>query len=422
MPYSPLIEMKDTHMSALYDTLAHRSAAQREADHLADLQNLVHHARANAPYYTKTLANIDPDTLTSLADLAKLPILRKSDIAEIQGQFPPFGGIAVGDLPTQAHLFLSPGNIAEPQTRTAHTQDLARALHAANFKANDTVLNCFSYHITPAGMMFDAAARHLGCAVIPAGPGQTDLQAQLIARFKPQAYIGTPDFLQLILEKAENLSIDAQCLTKACVTGGPLFPSLAQKYKERQIALRQCYATAELGLIAYEADAEEGLIMAEQTLVEIVRPGTDFPVPDGEIGEVVVTSFAKNYPLIRYCTGDLSSILPASGSNSRKRLSGWKGRADQTAKLRGMFIHPTQIAAVIAGLNLSGRVRLEISLSDTHQDHALLKVEHHTQDHPDLIAQLQDRFRAECRLRADIQIVAPKSLPNDGKVIDDQRT
>lgn len=405
-------------MSALYDNLAARTADQREANQVARLQELVAHAKQNAPYYSDCLADISPQDLKSTADLAKLPVLRKTDIAELQAKSLPFGGIAIGQFGDHGNMFLSPGNIAEPQTRAAHNQDLARAMHAAGFQANDKVLNCFSYHITPAGLMFDGAGQHLGCCVIPAGPGQTDMQVQLLAHFAPDAYVGTPDFLQIILEKADQQQVDSRSIKKALVTGGPLFPGLAQTYKERGIAVRQCYATAELGLIAYEADDLGGMVMAENSLVEIVRPGTAIPVADGEIGEVVVTSFAQNYPLIRYCTGDLSSIMPATGDFPQKRLSGWKGRADQTAKLRGMFVHPKQIANVIAGITGVGRARLEISLSEKNQDQAILKVE---ATDLTLAAELQEKFRAECRVRADIEIVAPDSLPNDGKIIDDQR-
>ncbi len=404
-------------MTGPYDDAEMRDGTTRDVALMAALRATIEAAR-RAPYYARTLPDIAVDALQTRADLAALPILAKSDLPELQAADPPFGGLVPDDAPAPHRLYISPGPIAEPQTEGGDAWRMARALHAAGFTRDDRVLNAFAYHVTPAGFMFDGAARALGCAVYPGGVGQTEAQADAVRRLGLTAYTGTPDFLKRIMETAEEAGAPLTSITKALVTGGPLFPNLRDWYGDRGVAVRQCYGTAELGLVAYEVEGVEGLVLDEDVIVEIVRPGTGDPVPDGDVGEVVVTTFSHHYPLIRFATGDLSARLPpAEGPRTNARLKGWMGRADQTAKVRGMFVRPTQIAAALAKVEGAKKARLEITENDGH-DHARLLVEAPTDTIDDGLA---DAVRATCGIRAEIVVVAPGSLPNDGKVIDDQR-
>jgi len=336
-----------------------RSQDEREAALIQALQNSFTEASKSSAHYTKSLNGFDVGTLTSRSALAELPVLRKSDLIAAQEAAPPFGGLGTKAPDAMARLFLSPGPIAEPQGTDDDIWRFARALRAAGYVAGDIVHNCFSYHLTPAGFMFDTAARALNCAVFPGGIGNTEQQALAMRRYGATAYVGTPDFLRTILEKADETGAPITSVKKAAVGGGPLFPDLRTWYEDRGISCLQSYGTADVGLIAYETTAKEGLIIDEDVIVEIVRPGTGDPVPEGEVGEVVVTVFDPAYPMIRFATGDLSAVLSGQCPTGRTnmRLKGWMGRADQTTKVKGMFVHPEQIARVAKAHNLD-KVRL----------------------------------------------------------------
>ena len=321
-----------------------------------------------------------------------------------------------------ARLYLSPGPIADPEGAGGDFWRMARALFAGGFRKGDVVHNCFSYHFTPAGMMLDAGARALGCAVFPGGVGNSDGQAQAMATFRAAGYVGTPDFLQAILDKADELKLDVSSCTKAVVSGGALFPDMRAAYAERGVRVLQCYGTADLGLVAYESEAAEGMILDESVIVEIVRPGTGDPVPEGEVGEVVVTVLNADYPLIRFGTGDLSAILPGISPCGRTapRIKGWMGRADQTTKVRGMFVHPEQVARVAGRHPEISRARLIVG-NDEGQDRMTLQCEVAGDAGEALAAAIADSIQTECKLRGVVELVATGTLPNDGKVIDDTR-
>jgi len=409
-------------MSEFYDRLETRSPEQRETELFAQVARQVAHARAQAPAFAELLAGVDPAGVTSRAALAQLPLLRKSELLERQQQAPIFGGLTALRAPELAQVFASPGPIFEPGSKRPDFWRFARALHAAGFRQGEIVHNCFSYHFTPAGMMFESGAQALGCAVVPGGVGQTEMQVQVMGQVRPQGYVGTPSFLKLILEKADELGTDLGCLSKALVSGEYLPPTLRAAMAERGIAMLQCYATADLGLIAYESQAQEGMIVDEGIVLEIVRPGTGDPVADGEVGEVVVTSLNPDYPLIRFATGDLSAVLPGASPCGRtnRRIKGWMGRADQTTKVRGMFVHPSQVNAVLKRHPELGRGRLVVARVDD-QDAMTLRVECQGSTPDGLAAKVVESIRELCKLRGEVELVAPGSLPNDGKVIDDTR-
>lgn len=396
---------------------------QRDEQSLFDrLKQLLAFAKSASPHYAETLAEIDPAMIIDRAALTALPILKKSDLIDLQEAVPPFGGVNTADAGSMARLFLSPGPIAEAQPGTsADHWRMSPALLAAGFRPGDRVANGFSYHLTPAGFMFDAALRSIGCAVFPGGTGATDAQVDAIRRFALNGFVGTPDFLKIIMERSEQHGLPITSMQRALVTGGPLFPSLRDWYEARGIAVLQCYGTAELGLIAFEtADDDEGMLVSADCLVEIVRPGTGQSLPVGEVGEVVVTTFDKACPLIRLATGDLSTFLPLNESKGGEtRLKGWMGRADQTTKVRGMFVHPGQISRVIAPFPAITRARLEVSEHEG-SDRLCLLCEIQAPEEG-LAERLREAIRAECRLRGDVDLVPPGSLPNDGKVIDDKR-
>ncbi len=401
----------------------HADALPSEHDLFERLRRQLAHAKSASPYYARSLGHVDPSALVDRASLALLPILKKSDLIELQEQSPPLGGLNSGSVGSLARLFLSPGPIAEGQSLsgTDHWR-MAPALRAAGFTSGDRVANCFSYHLTPAGFMFDEALRSIGCAVFPGGTGASEVQVEAFNRFGLNGYVGTPDFLKIVMERAEQRGAPITSIERALVSGGPLFPSLRDWYGSKGVHVLQCYGTAEVGLIAFEAARDsDGMEVAGDCLVEVVRPGTGQPVPPGEVGEVVVTTFDSAYPLFRFATGDLSAILSRPhGESAPTRIKGWMGRADQTTKVRGMFVHPGQVARVIAPFSGVVRARLEVSEREG-SDQLRLLCEARTPEEG-LAERLQEAVRSECRLRGDVVLVAPGSLPNDGKVIDDKRS
>ncbi len=408
-------------MNDYYDDLETRDSDAREAALMAALPGQVMRAQNDAPGFAKILAEIDAAAVTSRSALAALPVTRKSDLIGLQEADPPFGGLTATPARELRHLYLSPGPIAEPEGRGTDWWRMGRALFAGGFRKGDIVHNCFSYHFTPAGMMLEAGAQAVGCAVFPGGVGNSEDQARAMAHFRPDGYVGTPDFLQVILDKAGELNLDVSSCRKAVVSGGALFPDMRARYAEQGVSVVQCYGTADLGLVAYESEAMEGMIADEGVILEIVRPGSGDPVPDGEVGEVVVTALNPDYPLIRFGTGDLSAILPGGSPCGRTapRIKGWMGRADQTTKVRGMFIHPEQVDRVAKRHREIGKARLVVG-NVNGQDSMVLHCE--VKDANDaLAAAVADSIQAECKLRGAVELVAPGTLPNDGKVIDDTR-
>ncbi len=408
-------------MTDFYDSLETRDPGEREQALIQAVSAQIAHAKKKAPVYKTLLAEVDPDQITDVGAIAKLPVTRKSELIEQQQENRPFGGYAAIAAPELAHIFASPGPIYEPGSNRQDYWRFARTLFAAGFRPGDLIQNCFSYHFTPAGSMLDSGAHALGCSVIPAGVGQTELQVQTIADLSPVAYVGTPSFFKIILEKADELGSDVRSINKAMVTGEALPPSLRAGLVERGIRVQQCYATADLGAIAYESSAQQGLIIDEGVYVEIVRPGSGDLLDEGEVGEVVVTSLNPDYPLIRFATGDLSAIMPGSSPCGRtnKRIQGWMGRADQTAKVRGMFIHPEQIDKLVKRHPEVIRARLIIEWID-ESDAIKLQCETTSADES-LQTALIDSIRQICKLRGEVELLEPGSLPNDGKVIDDIR-
>jgi phenylacetate-CoA ligase len=403
-------------MSKFFDALETRSADERKSALAIRLPQQIAHAKANTAYFGESLKNVDAATITSTAALASLPVVRKSDLIELQKQQRPFGGW--GKL---GRVFSSPGPIYEPEGRVADYWRTARALYAAGFRAGDLVHNSFSYHMTPGAWILEAGAHALGCTVFPAGVGQTEQQVAAMADLQPNGYVGTPSFLRILLEKADELGIKLPSLTKALVSGEAFLPPVRDALLARGVAGYQAYATAELGVIAYETEARQGLVIDEGVIVEIVRPGTGDPVAEGEVGEVVVTTFNSDYPLIRFGTGDLSAFLPGISPCGRTnmRIKGWMGRADQTTKVKGMFVHPEQVAAVVKRHPGIARARLVVTNPDS-TDQMTLNCEVGTNDGA-LATAIAETVREVTKLRADVSLVAFGSLPNDGKVIEDSR-
>lgn len=406
------------------DELEIRDPETRERDLFAALPAQLAYAKSHAPYYARTLAGVEPRAVKSRGQLAKLPVTRKSDLIGLQKNDPPFAGLNAAGKGELARLFMSPGPIYEPEGRKPDFWRIKRALYAAGFRPGQLVHNCFSYHLTPAGAMLESAAFALGCAVVPGGTGQTELQSRAISDLKPDGYVGTPSFLKTLIEKARETGADISCLKRALVSGEAFPPGLQKEIAAAGIDAYQCYATAELGLIAYESEARQGLILDEQIIVEILRPGTGDPVDPGEVGEVgevAVTLFSKEYPLIRFATGDLSAILPGQSPCGRtnQRIKGWLGRADQAAKVKGLFVHPAQIAETVKRHPGLGRARLIIG-HDGKNDVMTLEAEAPGAD-PALAARIAESLAAVTKLRGEIRLVPPGSLPNDGKVIEDRR-
>ncbi len=409
-----------------YDQLETRSPEARDSAQFAQLAALVKRATDLAPGWAAHLAGIDPATVTSREALARLPVLRKSALKDLQSKRPPFGGFATDTAGLMGRIMMSPGPIFEPEGRGDDWWRSARALHAAGVRKGDILHNTFAYHLTPGGWILDAGARALGCAVIAAGPGNTEQQLDAIELLKPTAYAGVPDYLKILLDKAAESKRDLSSITRALVSGGALFPSLRAEYKSRGIMCLQCYATADVGLIAYESQTvdgvTEGMIIDDGVIVEIVRPGTGDPVPAGEVGEVVVTAFNRDYPMIRLATGDLSAVLPGASPCGRTnmRIKGWLGRADQTAKIKGMFVHPEQVMAIAKRHAELGRVRLVVA-RDGEQDQMTLRAETTSQD-ASLSGAVAASLQAVTKLKGHVELVAPGTLANDGKVIADERT
>jgi phenylacetate-CoA ligase len=408
-------------MSEHFDDLETRSPAVRERALMRALQEQIEHAKKRAPYYSRLLAGVHAHEIKDRRALAQLPVTRKSDLIELQKQERPFAGMTAVPLGQLARVFASPGPIYDPQGDRKDFWGLARALYAAGLREGELVHNTFSYHFTPAGFMFDLAAQALGCPVFPAGVGQTELQVQTIADLKPVCYAGTPSFLKILLEKADELKLDISSLRKACVSGEAFLPPVRELLRARGIEGFQSYGTADLGLIAYETPAREGLVVDEAAIVEIVRPGTGDPVPEGEVGEVVVTTLAPDYPLIRFATGDMSAVLPGPSPCGRTnlRIKGWMGRADQTTKVKGMFVHPSQVAEVAKRHPEVRRARLVVDQADG-QDRMTLQCEVEAAP-PGLADALVASIREVTKLRGEVRLRNPGELPNDGKVIEDAR-
>ena len=415
-------------MSQHFDALETRAPSEREAALMAALPVQVAHAQAHAPAFAELLKDVDAASVNSRAALAQLPVIRKYELLERQKTARAAGGSVFGGFSAlgfgkaMPRVFASPGTIYEPEGIRGDYWRMARAMFAAGFRAGELIHNSFSYHFTPAGSMMETGAHALGCTVFPGGTGQTEQQVAAMAELQPAGYIGTPSFLKIILEKAAEQGVALPSVTKALVSGEAFPPSLRDWMAERGVAGYQCYATADLGLIAYETSAREGLVLDEGVIVEIVRPGTGDPVPEGEVGELVVTSLNPDYPLIRFGTGDLSAILPGTCPTGRtgQRIKGWMGRADQTTKVRGMFVHPGQVAEIVKRFPEVSKARLVVS-GEMANDSMALHVET-TQPSDDLKTRIGEAVRDVTKLRGDVLWAATGTLANDGKIIEDARS
>ncbi|GIL03868.1 phenylacetate--CoA ligase [Betaproteobacteria bacterium PRO7] len=408
-------------MAEFFDARETRDPEDRERDLAARLPALVA-AALRAPGWRRHLGDVDPRAIDSRAALARLPVLRKGDLIALQKQAPPFAELVPETPGLFGRLFTSPGPIYEPEGRHDDAWRSARGLFAAGFRRGDILLNTFSYHLTPGGFILDSGARALGCAVIPAGPGNTEQQLDIVGQLRPSGYSGTPDFLKILLDAATASGRDVSSIRKAVVSGAAFPPTLQAEIKARGIDAYQLYATADLGLIAYETAARDGLIVNEDVLLEVVRPGTGDPVAHGEVGEVVVTSFDDHHPWIRLALGDLTAVLPGTSACGRTnvRIKGWLGRADQTTKVKGMFVRPEQIAEIAKRHPELGRIRLVVARVG-EADAMTLRAEA-AQRSDALAAAIGESLRAITKLGGSVEIVAPGALPNDGKVIDDTRS
>jgi phenylacetate-CoA ligase len=409
-------------MAEYYDALETRDPEERERELMAALPRQIALAKERSPYFARLLEKVKPQEITDRRALVDLPVTRKSDLAERQKAAPPFGGLTTVPGGELARIFMSPGPIYDPEGRAPDYWRMARALFAAGFRKEDVVHNSFSYHLTPAGSMLESGAHALGCAVVPGGVGQTELQLRAINDIRPDGYVGTPSFLRILLEKAAESGADVSSIRKALVSGEAFPASLRAELAGRGIAALQCYGTADLGLIAYESEAREGLILDERIIVEIVHPGTGEPAAPGDVGEVVVTTLTREYPLIRFATGDLSAQLEGHSPCGRTnhRIKGWLGRADQATKVRGMFVHPGQIAEVVRKHKGIIAARLVVSRDAEGRDAMTLKIEMgEPAEDPRRIA---ETLQAVTKLRGAVEPVPQGTLPNDGKVIDDVRT
>jgi len=419
-------------MTAFYDNLETRSADEREASQMLALRQQLAHAQNETAAFADILRGVDPYQIDSRAALAQLPVTRKYELlARQQAQRGeaarsagyPFGGFsAIAYGSAMPRIFASPGTIYEPEGTRRDYWRMARAMYAAGFRPGELIHNCFSYHFVPAGSMMETGAHALGCTVFAGGTGQTEQQVQAMVDLAPAGYIGTPSFLKIILEKAAEMQRPLPSVAKALVSGEACPPSLRDWFAAQGVAAYQCYASADLGLIAYETSAREGLVLDEHMVVEIVRPGTGDPVPEGEVGELVVTTLNADYPLIRFGTGDLSAVLPGHCPTGRtnSRVKGWMGRADQTTKVRGMFVHPGQVAEVLRRFPEAGRARLVVA-GEMANDQMTLHVE--VQNGAEGLGQrIGDAIREVTKLRGDVVLATPGSLPNDGRVIEDARS
>ncbi|WBU56027.1 phenylacetate--CoA ligase family protein [Paracoccus sediminicola] len=403
-------------MAGFYDELETRDAEER-ADWLETALPAAIGRAKTAPALARLLRDVEPEEIRNREALASLPVIRKSELTEAQAKNPPFGGFATRLASEFDHIFQSPGPIYEPGRREGDWWRLGRFLHACGVGRGDIVQNCFGYHLTPAGMMFESGARAVDAAVLPAGTGQTDLQVRAAVDAGSTVYAGTPDFLRIILDRADELG-ETLSITRAAVGGGALFPSLRRDYAERGIQTLQCYATADLGNIAYESEAMDGMIVDEGVIVEIVRPGTGDPVAEGEVGEVVVTTLNPDYPLVRFATGDLSAVLPGGSPCGRTnmRIKGWLGRADQTTKIKGMFVRPEQVASLVARHPEITRARV-IADREGEMDSMTVQIESPRSADAEYAGSVIETLKMKGR----VEIVAPNSLPNDGLVIEDRR-
>jgi phenylacetate-CoA ligase len=407
-------------MTDHYDTLETREPREREADLFSRLPGVLRKAMA-APAYAERLRGTDPAEIISRAALARLPVLRKSELPALHKALPPFGGFVAGAPGSFGRLFTSPGPIFEPEATHADPWRGARSLYAAGFRPGDVVLNTFSYHLTPGGFIFDASARALGCAVIPAGPGNTEAQFELIEAYRPIGYSGTPDFLKILLDAAAHSGRDLSSIKRALVSGAAFPKSLQDEIKSRGVAAYQAFGTADLGMVAFETPARQGMVVNEDLILEIVQPGTGDPVAEGDVGEIVVTSLDHIHPWIRLALGDLSAVLPGPSPCGRTnmRIKGWMGRADQTTKVKGMFVRPEQIAEIGKRHPELGRLRLVVTRAD-ETDVMTLQAEAATAN-ADLREAVTTTLRAIAKLGGTVELVAAGSLPNDGKVIADER-
>lgn len=406
-------------MAEYYDTLETRSADERALDLAIDLPRQIANAKTNTTGFATLLADVNPSDITQISDLAALPVLRKSDLSKAQKAQSPLGGFSAISMPQTRQIFQSPGPIYEMGQKSHDWWRFGRFLHALGIGTGDVVQNTFSYHFTPAGAMFENASEAVGATVFPAGPGQTELQARAAADLGVTCYAGTPDYLNAILLKGEELGVDLSKIRAAAVSGGPLFPQMRQGYIDRGIACLQCYATADIGNIAFESTAMDGLIVDEGVIVEIVTPGTGSPVSEGEIGEVVVTSLNHDYPLIRFATGDLSAVLQGISPCGRTnmRIAGWKGRADQATKVKGMFVRPEQVAALLDRHPEVHKARVEVD-HDGQGDTLTVRLETENTEQ----GCYEDSIRELLKLRAEVVLCHKGDLPRDGLVIADQRT
>ncbi|MES3002594.1 MAG: AMP-binding protein [Pseudomonadota bacterium] len=413
-------------MQEFFDALESRDPQARETQLMADLPQQVAHAQRNSKAFAEILDGVDADAVTSREALAKLPVTRKSELLErqrAQRASDPFGGFStLVRGPKMPRVYASPGPIYEPEGTGSDYWRVGRAMFAAGFRSGELVHNSFSYHMTPGAFLMESGAHAVGCSVFPGGVGQSEQQLQAIAELRPDAYAGTPSFLRILVEKAGEIGSDISSMRKALTGGEALPPSLRAWFAERGITVFQSYATADLGLIAYETPSLEGMVLDEGVIVEIVRPGTGDPVSPGEVGEIVVTTLNPAYPLIRFGTGDLSAVLPGTCATGRTntRIKGWMGRADQTTKIRGMFVHPAQVADIARRFPEVVKARLVVS-GEMADDVMTLKVEAHPMSQG-LDARIAEAVRDVTKLRGDVELLQPGSLPNDGKVIEDARS
>ena len=421
---------EDAFVSDFFDLLEARSPQAREAALMAALPRQVAHAQARSTAFAGILRDVDAASVRDRAALARLPVTRKHELLALQQQARAkdasnvFGGFStMGFGAAMPRLFASPGPIYEPEGVGKDYWRMARAIFAAGFRPGELIHNCFSYHFVPAGSMMETGAHALGCTVFAGGTGQTEQQVQAMAELRPAGYIGTPSFLKIILEKAADMGVPLPSVKKAMMGGEAFPPSLRDWFTAHGVDAYQCYATADLGLIAYETAAREGLVLDEGVIVEIVRPGTGDPVPEGEVGELVVTSLNPDYPLIRFGTGDLSAVLSGNCPTGRTntRIKGWMGRADQTTKIRGMFVHPGQVDTIAKRFPEVMKARLVVT-GEMANDAMTLKVETACSGPDALAAKIGEAIRDVTKLRGDVELVVPGSLPNDGKVIEDARS
>jgi len=408
-----------------YDTLETRDPAEREAALLAALPQIIAAAKGRSPAYRHLLAAIHPEDVVDRRSLAELPLTRKSELIELQRRNPPFGGLVAVPVSALRRVFASPGPIYEPEGRRPDYWRFARALFAAGFRAGDLVHNTFSYHLTPAGAMVESGADALGCAVIPAGTGQTEQQLRTIADLRPVGYVGTPSFLKVLLDRAASEGGDVSSLRRALVGAEALPSALRAEFRSRGLDVLQCYGTADIGIIAYESTSPEGevcegMVVDEGIILELVLPGTGEPVPPGEVGEVVVTTLTPEYPLIRFATGDLSAILPGLSPCGRTnhRIKGWLGRADQTTKVRGMFVHPEQVADILRRHKSIIRARLVVERPRSTDEMTLLA---ELGEPAEELGHIAETLQAVTKMRGTVSRVPEGSLPGDGKLIEDRR-